>query len=1012
MRAPTLFLAAVLTLAQAPAADTLRIYVIDVEGGGATLVVSPSGQSVLIDSGSPGPAAERDSKRIADAMQAAGLTRIDYLFTTHYDSDHVGGAPAANAVAHFARFFDHGEMDPKWEQNRGIEERYKAYVDIAAGKRTIVKPADTIPFGSARVDVVASQGAVITRAINGGGAANPFCANAEAKDPNTTENSQTAGVLVSLGAFTFVDVGDLTWDKEMNLACPENKLGRVSLLLATHHGFFNDQSGAPALLWAMQPQVVIANNGPRKGMAPAAFDRIQKVNGLEGLWQSHLALASDAGHNTNPDMIANEEASADCKGHWIRVDARADGSFTVTNGRNGFTKMYQARGAARNPAAAQADAAAGQRLYDQTCQACHGPGGQGDRGPALNRTAFAHGGSDADLFRAIRTGFTGTEMPAFPRLTDDQTWQIVAFIRSLSAAPAAARPAAPPTTVTVSASDGRDISGTRLNEDTFTVQLADESGAVYLYDKTSREVRRVAPVAVPAERLVKSAAEPHNWLMYWGNYQSTHYSPLTDINAGNVQRLRAAWTFPMPGDSMLETTPLVVDGVMYTTQPGAVFALDAASGRQLWKYARPQKIKNPYEINPFNRGAAILGNRLYVGTLDAALVALDARTGRLLWETQVADAMLGYSITSPPLAVKDKVLVGIAGGEFGARGFLDAYDAATGTRIWRWYAVPDPGEFGNDTWKGDSWKLGGGPTWLTGSYDPELNLVYWTVGNPGPQIDRSTRGDLDNLFSDSVVAIDPETGQRKWHYQFTPNDGHDWDSCQAVVLVDRPWHGQQRRLMLHADRNGMFYVLDRTNGAFLGATPFVYQNWNAGFDAHGRPSVVPGSNSSREGSFFVYPTVGGATNFQAPSYSPITGWLYLEYREAGQAYASVPATYDAGREYIGRAAPSAAARPKAGEPPASAGIKALDPETGKTMWDFKMFQGSLTNGVLATAGNVVFGAMRDGNLVALDATSGKHLWHFQTNANPMAASPMSYAVGGRQFVAVAAGTVVYAFALP
>jgi alcohol dehydrogenase (cytochrome c) len=217
---------------------------------------------------------------------------------------------------------------------------------------------------------------------------------------------------------------------------------------------------------------------------------------------------------------------------------------------------------------------------------------------------------------------------------------------------------------------------------------------------------------------------------------------------------------------------------------------------------------------------------------------------------------------------------------------------------------------------------------------------------------------------------------------------------------------------MHADRNGMFYVLDRTNGAFLGATPFVYQNWNAGFDAHGRPSVVPGSNSSREGSFFVYPTVGGATNFQAPSYSPLTGWLYLEYREAGQAYASAPATYDAGREYIGRAAPPAAARPKAGEPSASAGIKALDPETGKTMWDFKMFQGSLTNGVLATAGNLVFGAMRDGNLVALDATSGKHLWHFQTNANPMAASPMSYAVGGRQFVAVAAGTVVYAFALP
>src|SRR5262245_13181080 len=236
MRPLTLLLAASLGFAQARPADTLRIYVIDVEGGGATLVIAPSGQSMLIDSGSPGPAAERDSRRIADAMQAAGLTRINYLFTTHYDSDHVGGAPAAHAVAHFERFFDHGEMDTKWEQNRGIDDRYKAYLDVAAGRRTIVKPGDRIPFGAARVDVVSSNGAVIQKPINGGGAANPFCANAESKDPNTTENSQTAGVLVTYRGFTFLHVGDLTWDKEMNLACPTNKLGHVSLLLATHHG--------------------------------------------------------------------------------------------------------------------------------------------------------------------------------------------------------------------------------------------------------------------------------------------------------------------------------------------------------------------------------------------------------------------------------------------------------------------------------------------------------------------------------------------------------------------------------------------------------------------------------------------------------------------------------------------------------------------------------------------------------------------------------------------------------
>jgi PQQ-dependent dehydrogenase (methanol/ethanol family) len=499
--------------------------------------------------------------------------------------------------------------------------------------------------------------------------------------------------------------------------------------------------------------------------------------------------------------------------------------------------------------------------------------------------------------------------------------------------------------------------------------------------------------------------------MYWGDYQGTHYSGLKQIDTTNVNQLRTAWAFPMPGDSVLETMPVVVDGVMYTTQPGVVAALDARTGRQIWRYARQQKVKNPYEINPFNRGVAVLGQRLFVGTLDAALIALDARTGLPLWETQVADSMLGYSITSPPLIVKDKVLVGITGGEFGPRGFLDAYDAATGKQLWRWYAVPGPGEFGNDTWLGDSWTRGGSPMWLTGSYDPELNLVYWTVGNPAPQIDRSARGELDNLFSDSVVAIDPDTGQRKWHYQFTPNDGHDWDSCQDVILVDRMWRGERRKLLLHADRNGIFYVLDRTNGKFLSGTPFVHANWVSGFDANGRPIQVPGSNSNPGGSFVVYPTLGGGTNFQAPSYSPQTGWMYLEYAENGQRYASTPVPFESGRQYIGRTDPTGDVRPRPGDPAASAGIKAIDPETGKTMWDFKMFQGSLTNGVLATAGNVVFGAMRDGNLVALDAKTGTHSWHVQLGPT-MAASPISYAIDGRQFVAIAAGNTVYAFALP
>src|SRR5262249_20910392 len=283
-----------------------------------------------------------------------------------------------------------------------------------------------------------------------------------------------------------------------------------------------------------------------------------------------------------------------------------------------------------------------------------------------------------------------------------------------------------------------------------------------------------------------------------------------------------------------------------------------------------------------------------------AIVALDAHTGLLMWETQIADSMLGYSVTSAPLIVNNKVIVGISGGEFGARGFLDAYDAATGKRVWRWYSIPEPGEFGNNTWAGDSWKTGAGPMWLTGSFDPELNTIYWTVGNPCAQMDRSGRGDGDNLDPDSVVALDADTGRRKWHYQFTPNDGHDWDSVQDVILVDRMWRGENRKLLLHADRNGMFYVLDRTNGKFLSGSPFVYQNWNSGIDTNGRPIQIPGSNSSPEASILVYPSAGGATNFQAPSYSPITGWLYLEYQESGQAFISAPTPFEAGRQYIGR----------------------------------------------------------------------------------------------------------------
>ena len=439
--------------------------------------------------------------------------------------------------------------------------------------------------------------------------------------------------------------------------------------------------------------------------------------------------------------------------------------------------------------------------------------------------------------------------------------------------------------------------------------------------------------------------------------------------------------------------------------PGQVFALDAQTGLEIWKYERRQKVVNPYQTNPFNRGVAVLGNRLFFGTLDAAVVALDARTGRVLWETHVADTMQGYTITAAPLAIRDKVIVGVAGGEFGIRGFLDAYDAATGKRLWRFYTVPGPGEFGNDTWKGDSWKRGSGATWLTGSYDPDLNLLYWGVGNPGPDMNGDVRQG-DNLFTCSAIALDAETGKLKWYYQFTPGDTHDWDANEALVLADRDIDGKHRKLIMQADRNGMFYVLDRTDGKFLFAKPYVRQTWNRGFQADGRPILEPGWQASPQGAV-VFPTGVGGSNWQNPSYDPDRSWLYVVARDRGQGYRSAPVVFEEGRQYIG-GAPF-----PAGEATAETSqnfVLAIDTVTGEVKWRFPIVRGSFGAGVLATGGGIVFVASASGDLAALDSGSGKPLWFFQTGGT-IASSAMSYSVDGEQFVAIAAGNVLYSFAL-
>ncbi|HEY7501490.1 MAG TPA: PQQ-binding-like beta-propeller repeat protein, partial [Vicinamibacterales bacterium] len=362
---------------------------------------------------------------------------------------------------------------------------------------------------------------------------------------------------------------------------------------------------------------------------------------------------------------------------------------------------------------------------------------------------------------------------------------------------------------------------------------------------------------VSYERILHAQKEPHNWLTYSGGYMSQRYSSLTQITTANVKDLELKWVFQARWLDYYQATPLVVDGIMYTTQGNDVVALDAATGKIFWIFPYTPASDARFCCGRITRGLAILGDRLFLATVDAHLIAIDAKSGRPVWHRVVAPGTAGYSMTLAPLVIKDKVIIGTAGGEFGIRGFIAAYDASTGKEAWRFNTVPLPGEPGHETW-GDGWKYGGGSIWVTGSYDPETNLTFWGVGNPGPDYNAESRPG-DNLYSCSVVALDADTGKLNWHYQFTPADEFDWDAVQIPVLADISWQGKPRKVMLWANRNGFFYVLDRRTGEFLRATPIAKQNWNAGFD-QGRPIRSLNATPSRNG-VLIYPGNQGATNW-------------------------------------------------------------------------------------------------------------------------------------------------------
>jgi alcohol dehydrogenase (cytochrome c) len=512
-------------------------------------------------------------------------------------------------------------------------------------------------------------------------------------------------------------------------------------------------------------------------------------------------------------------------------------------------------------------------------------------------------------------------------------------------------------------------------------------------------------VLVPYERLLRAETEPENWLTYSGAYNGHRYSTLKKIRRDNVADLRLSWVVQLRTTNKVQTTPLVVDGVAYLTKPpNDVLAVDTRTGSQIWTYRYPINLEAVNTCcGPSNRGLALLNDKAYMGTLDGKLVALNTTTGKVVWIRDVARPIEGYAITSAPLAVKDKIVIGVAGGEFGGRGFLDAYDAETGERAWRFWTVPGPGEPGHETWEQEgSWKTGGAPTWLTGSFDPELNLVYWGTGNPGPPWIGDIRGG-DNLYSDSVIALDADSGALQWHFQFTPHDVWDWDSNQVPVLADAEFEGRPRKLMLWPNRNAFFYVLDRVTGEFLLAEPFTTQTWAERISETGRPVVKPEAVPSREGTL-VHPGFG-ATNWYSPSYSPQTGLLYVSaIDEYSEIFYSGGGLFGPGGEFTGIYPRVASGKLGLGA------VRAIVPQDGQIRWEYRLPRRHRA-GVLSTAGGLVFSGSEDGAFFALDASTGELLWQANLGGYVLTA-PITYLSEGKQQILISAGGAVFAFALP
>ena len=745
----------------------------------------------------------------------------------------------------------------------------------------------------------------------------------------------------------------------------------------------------------------------------------------------HGEDGSGGGHG--PAMVGLRQpraASKDAVGETIRrgIAERGMPAFALPAAEfealADYVMFLRGPGAGATAASLPGDSAAGERFFagKGNCAACHMVRGHGGIiGPDLSNIGRER--TPAQIEQALRD--PGSPAPAAGR------------------GGRGGRGGAPSYRgVTVRLRNGQTLRGIAKNESTFDLQLLSLDDSLHLLtrDEVAEVVREkslmpkveaAAPemrdllaylsrLTIARSRLATAAGiapgisfkevahpQPGAWPTYHGNESGNRFSPLDQINTGNVARLAPSWIFSIPSaPRALEVTPVIVDGVMYVTTVNEAYALDARSGREIWHFSRPRTAGMAGDAaSGINRGVAVLGDRVFMVTDNAHLIALHRFTGQIVWEVEMADSRQNYGSTSAPLVVDDLVIAGVSGGDEGIRGFVDAYKSSTGEHAWRFWTVPAPGEPGSETWGGRAIEHGCAATWLTGTYDPEARLIYWPTGNPCPDYNGDERTG-DNLYSASVLALDPDTGKLKWYFQFTPHDLHDWDATETPLLVDAAFRGQPRKLLLQGNRNGFFYVLDRLTGKLLLAEPFVKNiTWASGIGPDGRPKLLPDAEPTAEGRR-VCPSVAGAANWPSNAFDSSTGLFYMFADESCTVYSKNDQWWEAGKSFYGggtRRAPGDAGNKS---------LKAIDIQTGKTAWEIPDVGGGiLGSGLMATAGGLLFYGDGNGAFIAADAKNGKLLWHFNTGQS-WKAGPMTYMVDGKQHIAVAAGTMILTFGLP